>query len=160
MDLIELHFLMDIKIKDDSEVSCSPACSNIVKFYRELNENFIREIEDLKYEGFQLTNAQKRLKEKIESQAKDYRRIQQEYSIKANQLLFAKEEIVKLTTEIGVLKAQFAEADFYFKKFETSSTVVENMLANHLKYTTEEKTKKGLGYNNVLPPFNHNYTPH
>ena len=40
-----------------------------------------------------------------------------------------------------------------------SGTLVENMFTNHLKYTTKNKTKKGLGYNHVPPPYNHNYVP-
>ena len=82
-----------------STISC-PNCLETMKTYRELNDNLLRELENVKYNGFQLRKAQKPLKEKLEAQTTDYKRIQDEHSVTANQLLQAKEEILKLTTEI------------------------------------------------------------
>ena len=151
MDTLQHAFMVSLP----SEVSTNscPNCIETMKTYCELNDKLIRELEDAKYNGYQLRKAQKPLKEKLDAQTKDYRRIHKEYSDAANQLIHTKEEILRLNTEIGTLKAQLAESDLQFKKFEMSGTLVENMFTNHLKYTTENKTKKGLGYNHVPPPW-------
>ena len=139
-----LQHAFTVSSTPEANNSCSSqACADKIKFYCEANDKLIRELEDARYNGYQLRKAQKPLKEKLDAQTKDYRRIQQEYSVAANQLLYEKEEILKLTTEIGNLKAQLAESALHFKKFEMSGTLVENMFTNHLKYTTENKTKKG-----------------
>ena len=60
-----------------SETSCSPSCVVKFKSCREQIDSLIREIEDLRYDGYTLRKSQKPLKEKLEAQTKDYKRIQQ-----------------------------------------------------------------------------------
>ena len=116
----------------------------------------IREVEDLKYDGYTLRKSKKPLKEKLEAQTKDYHRIQEEYSVKCCHYKDAKNKIEKLTAELDALKAKFQGANFNFKKIDVSSEKVETMIENHIKF--KDQTTEGLGYNNVPPPFNENYT--
>lgn len=143
--------------KEVSETLCSQACSNKVKQYREQHELLIRGIEDLKYEGYTLRKAQKPLKEKLEAQTKDLKRIKEEYSIKCEHYHYAQEKIANLTAELDALKNKFENADFNFKKFAVSSEKLESMIEKQIKW--QGKKNVGLGYNNVPPPFNDNYTP-
>ena len=39
-----------------NEVSCTPSCEDTIKILREHNDLLKREVEDLKYEGYQLRN--------------------------------------------------------------------------------------------------------
>ncbi|KAL4583301.1 hypothetical protein LXL04_007871 [Taraxacum kok-saghyz] len=140
-----------------SETSCSPSCSAKLKSCREQIDLLIREGEDLKYHGYTLRKSQKPLKEKLEGQTKDFNGMQEELSVKNCQYKYVKNKIELLTAELDTLKAKFKNADFNFKKFEVSSTKFETMIENHLKF--KDQTTEGLGYNNVPPPFNDNYTP-
>lgn len=95
----------------------------------------------------------------MEAAVKDFKRIAQEHSVTSSNLIFAKEDIAKLTAELDALKAKYQDAEFNFKKFDVSSTVVETMIEKQLRFKNQDKDKKGLGYNSVPPPFNDNYTP-
>ena len=44
--------------KEVNETSCSQACSDTIKLYRDQYDLLIREIKDLKYEGYTLKKAQ------------------------------------------------------------------------------------------------------
>ena len=143
--------------KEVSEISCSQACIDTIKFYRQQHELLIRVEKDLKNEIYNIKKDQKPLKEKVEAQAKDLTRIKEEYSQKCVHYRFAKEEIAKLTAELDTLKAKFEKADFNFKKFDVSSNVVETMIEKQLQF--QFKKRVGLGYNSVPPPFNDHYTP-
>ena len=74
------------------------------------------EIEDLRYDGYTLRKSQKPLKEKLEAQTKDYKRMQDELSVKTCHLIFSKEKIEKLTAELDALNVKFKDAEFNFKK--------------------------------------------
>ncbi|KAL4556840.1 hypothetical protein LXL04_035004 [Taraxacum kok-saghyz] len=145
------------EIEKVSETSCSPACSAKHKSDREQVDLLIRDIEDLKYDGYTLRKSQKPLKEKLEAQTKDYHRMQEELSVKTCQYKYTKNQLELLTVELDTLKGKFKNADFNFKKFEVSSAKVETMIENQLKFKNQKT--EGLGYNNVPPPYNDNYTP-
>ena len=69
---------LSLKHPDEvSETSCSPSCVTKFKSCREQIDSLIREIEDLKYDGYTLRKSQKHFKEKLEAQTKDYKRIQE-----------------------------------------------------------------------------------
>ena len=70
-------------IDEVSNISCSQACIDKFKSCREQIDSLIREIEDLKYDGYTLRKSQKPFKGKLEGQKKDYKRIQEEFSIKS-----------------------------------------------------------------------------
>ena len=124
--------------KEVSETSCSQACIDKIKRYREHNELLIREVEELKYDGYPLRKGQKPLKVKLEAQTKDLKTIKEEYSVKRCHNLFAKEKIANLTAELDALKAKFKDADFNFKKFDLSSAKIESMSDNHLKWQDKQ----------------------
>ena len=55
------------KTKEVSGTSCSQSCVDKIKLYCEQNDLLIREVEDLKYDGYTLRKSQKPLKEKLEA---------------------------------------------------------------------------------------------
>ncbi|KAL4572359.1 hypothetical protein LXL04_019132 [Taraxacum kok-saghyz] len=63
------------RTEEVSEISCTPACIAKYKNCREHVDSLIREIEDIKYDGYVLRKSEKPLKEKLDAQTKDYRRI-------------------------------------------------------------------------------------
>ena len=81
-----------------------------------------------------LEKSQKPLKEKLEAQTKDYRRVQEELSVKSCLYDIAKQKIITLTAELNASNARFKDAEFNFRKFEVSSEKVEIMIENHLKF--------------------------
>ncbi|KAL4573443.1 hypothetical protein LXL04_020249 [Taraxacum kok-saghyz] len=114
-------FMVSVSTKDEkvSKTSCSPSCTAKHILCKEQMDSLIREIEDLKYDGYELRKAQKPLKEQLEAKTKDFKQVYEELYV--------------------------------------SSAKVETMIEKQLKFK-DQKTE-GLGYNNVQPPFNDNYTP-
>ena len=58
-----------------SETSCTPACIAKYKNCREHVDSLIREIEDIRYDGYVLRKSEKSFKEKLDAQTKEYRRV-------------------------------------------------------------------------------------
>ena len=119
-EMMELQFTFMVSTapstKAVSETSCSQAYSDKIKHYRNQHDLLIREIEDLKYEGYTLRKAQKPLKEKLVAQTKDLKRIKEEYNTKCEHYDYAQEKIASLTADLNTLKMKFENADFNFKK--------------------------------------------
>ena len=92
----------------------------------------------------------------MEAAVSDFHRIQHEFSEKSGHLKDVKAKIGFLTAELEALKEKYNDADFNFKKFDVSSEVVETMIEKQLKFKNQKT--KGLGYGQVPPPFNDNYT--
>ncbi|KAL4587548.1 hypothetical protein LXL04_000419 [Taraxacum kok-saghyz] len=139
-----------------SETSCSPACIAKYKSCREQVDLLIREIEDLRYDGYTLRKAIKQ--QALENKTTDYERVLNELvELKNNELPLAKYNINRLTAELAASNARFKNAEFNFKKFDVSSEKVEVMIENQMKW--QDKQGEGLGYSAVPPPFDNNYTP-
>ena len=81
-----------------SDTSCSPACSAKHKHDREQIDLLIRDIEDIKYDGYQLRKTQKPINEKLEAQTKDLKRVKDELSGKNNLYNLAQFTISKLNS--------------------------------------------------------------
>jgi len=56
------------------------------------------------------------------------------------------------------LKSKFENVYFHFKKFDCSSEKVEKMINTQLNYRPKEVRNKGIGYVEIPPPFNENYS--
>ncbi|MEX5491476.1 hypothetical protein ABFV43_22050, partial [Pseudomonas fulva] len=56
-----------------SEISCSPSCSAKLKLCKEQIDSLIREIEDLRYDGYTLRKAMKQ--QALANRTKDYERV-------------------------------------------------------------------------------------
>ena len=63
-----------------------------------------------------------------------------------------------LTTELISLKSKFENAEFNFRKFDCSSDQVEKKLACQLRFKEKDMRNKGLGFAEIPPPFNQNYS--
>jgi chromosome segregation ATPase len=112
---------------------CSKKCSNKIKSYQEkivlLNkqledkskvhseqvQNLTIRLEDYSYEIYQLKKGQRPLKEKCEAAVSDFERIAEENSINKAYLIFAKEDIAKLTAELEALKSKLKNTESNFK---------------------------------------------
>ncbi|KAL4582814.1 hypothetical protein LXL04_007375 [Taraxacum kok-saghyz] len=152
-------FMVSVSTEEEkvSKTSCTPSCTAKHILCKEQMDSLIREIEDLKYDGYELRKAQKLLKEQLEAKTKDFKQVYEELYLKTNKYKMALYNIRRLTAELETSNTKFKNADFNFKKFEVSSAKVETMIEKQLKFK-DQKTE-GLGYNNVPPPFNDNYTP-
>ena len=102
----------------------------------------IRDIEDIKYDGYTLRKAQKPIREKLEAQTKDYKRVKDElYDLKQTYAM-AQYNINRLTAELAASNARFKDAEFNFKKFDVPSEKIEVMIENHLQY--KDQSTEGL----------------
>ena len=145
----------EVSCSHSCEVSCSQSCEDTIKFLRDQIDLFKREVEDLRYEGYQLRKGQKPLKAELEAKTKDFRKLQEDYSNKCENYDYIKRQNVELLTKLDTLKGKFETANFDFKKFDVSSELVSNMIDHCLQF--KQNQQKGLGYDNVPPPFNHTY---
>ena len=57
--------------------------------------------------------------------------------------------------EVESLKGKFETAKLNVRKYDFSSEVVANMIDHCIQF--KHNQSKGLGYDNVPPPFNHTY---
>ncbi|TLX68899.1 hypothetical protein E9993_23150, partial [Labilibacter sediminis] len=123
----------------DNSYSCSQACKDKIaslnklledraKAYQEQVDNLNRQLEDYSYEIYQLKKGQRPLKEKCEAAVRDYKRIAEEHSITGSYLIFAKEDIAKLTAELDALKEKYKENEFNIKKFDASRPAAESLI--------------------------------
>ncbi|TLX69632.1 hypothetical protein E9993_22845, partial [Labilibacter sediminis] len=141
-----------------SDTSCSQACIAKMNWYKEQLEIMTRKAEDLSYEKYELKKEMKPLKVKLEATTKDFKRIAEENSVNRGWLRLEKEENAKLTAELEALKAKYQDNEFSIRKFDASRTAVETLIDEQTRYRNQDKEKKGIGYNEVPPPWNDNYT--
>ena len=62
---------------------------------------------------------------------------------------------MEVTTKLDTLQNKFDNAYFNFRKFDVSCEVVASMIEHNLQFKVNQQ--KGLGYDKVPPPYNHNY---
>ncbi|MFS7987840.1 hypothetical protein Hanom_Chr11g01027581 [Helianthus anomalus] len=65
-------------------------------------------------------------------------------------------ELDSVRAELEFVTRKYQQNEININKFDTSSQVVQNMCNMQLAY--KENKGKGLGYNQVPPPYNHNYS--
>ncbi|KAL8257626.1 hypothetical protein R6Q59_029667 [Mikania micrantha] len=127
------------------------------KWYQSLTllaKNFSKneDLQDLKRSKGALARIEKALKEKMEAQKKDLSRLQEDLSVKCCHYRDAKDKIQDLSDEIEKLKAKYNDAEFSFKKFESSSQILNNMLDQQLhkndkgELEKEEANEKHMTY--------------
>ena len=146
----------EVSCSQSCEVSCMLSSEDTVKFLREQIDLLKKEVEDLRYEGYHLRKGQKPLKAELEAKTKDFRKLQEEYSNKCENYNYIKRQIVVVTEEHDALKIKCRKTDVSFKNYTASSQTVECLYETQLKF--KENQNKGLGYDSVPPPYNHNYT--
>ena len=138
-----------------NEVSCTPSCEDTIKILREHNDLLKREVKDLKYEGYQLKKGQKPLKAELEEKTKDFRKLQEVYSNKCENYDYIKRQLATITEELDTLKIKCGKTNVSFKNYTASSQTIKCLFETQLKFNDNQN--KGLGYDSVPPPFNHNY---
>ncbi|MFS7900046.1 hypothetical protein Hanom_Chr07g00616451 [Helianthus anomalus] len=65
-------------------------------------------------------------------------------------------ECDSVRVELELLTGKYQQNEINIKKFDTSSKVVQNDCNVQLAFKVNKW--KGFGYNQVAPPYNHNYT--
>ncbi|MFS7935786.1 hypothetical protein Hanom_Chr05g00407661 [Helianthus anomalus] len=65
-------------------------------------------------------------------------------------------ELEFVRAKLELLTGKYQQNEVNIKKLDTSSNVVQDVCNVQLAY--KENQGKGLGYNQVAPPYNHNYT--
>ncbi|KAL4584141.1 hypothetical protein LXL04_008731 [Taraxacum kok-saghyz] len=147
LDLLRSGLTIDINLTDHHN-------ANLAQI--EDSEDAEEQMMDLQH-AFMVSTTPEPKEKKLEAQTKDYRRVQEELSVKSCVYDIAQQKISTLTAELNVSNARFKDAEFNFRKFEVSSENVKIMIENHLKF--KNNSTNGVGYNSVAPPFNDNYTP-
>ena len=144
-----------------NEVSCSHSCEvfctlsseDMIKFLREQIDLLKREVEDLRYKGYQLRKGQKPLKAELEAKTKDFRKLQEEYSNKCENYDYIKRQLAAVIEELDALKIKCGKTDVSFKNYTASSQIVESLFETQLKF--KDNQNKGLGYDNVPVSYTH-----
>ncbi|MFS7934933.1 hypothetical protein Hanom_Chr05g00397491 [Helianthus anomalus] len=65
-------------------------------------------------------------------------------------------ECDSLRAELELLTGKYKQNELHIKKFDTSSDTVHNLCK--VQWAFKENKGKGLGYKQVAPPYNHNYS--
>ncbi|KAD6454818.1 hypothetical protein E3N88_09524 [Mikania micrantha] len=141
------------KVNDDL---CCQSCLDKVILSKSQYSELLEDLHDLKRSKSVLARSEKALKEKVEAQKKDISRLQSDLSVKSCHHIDAKDKIQELSDEIEKLRAKYNDSEFSFKKFESASQIVKNLLDQQLH--GNNKRSLGLGYKSVPPPFKDNYT--
>ncbi|MFS7906755.1 putative transcription factor interactor and regulator CCHC(Zn) family [Helianthus anomalus] len=99
---------------------------------------------------------EKLYKDKIEAQRKDIIKLKDDVSVKTAHFLEAQEKVCILAKELEDIKERYQINELNIKKFDSSSKLVKNLCDQQLAY--KKKKGCGLGFNQVPPPYNDNYT--
>ncbi|XP_052627661.1 uncharacterized protein LOC128134219 [Lactuca sativa] len=116
-EMMELQLALMVTTSSEpkkSEVnlpSCSFACKEYVTLLRNEIQTLRRQVEDLKYEGYQLRKGQKPLKAQLEAKTKDFRKIQSEFSEKCEIYDYTKRQLDAVTKELDELKIKSGKID-------------------------------------------------
>ncbi|MFS7935433.1 hypothetical protein Hanom_Chr05g00403361 [Helianthus anomalus] len=137
-------------------VFCTPECRERVETYRLHNAKLIQDYNDIKRKIFYLTKNEKFFKEKIKAQRKDIIQLKDDVSVKTAHYLEVKEKICVLTKELEEIKEKYQINEINIKNYESSSKLVKDLCDLQLAY--KRKKGCGLGFNQVPPPYNNNYT--
>ncbi|MFS7971873.1 putative transcription factor interactor and regulator CCHC(Zn) family [Helianthus anomalus] len=137
-------------------VFCTPECRKRNEAYRLHNAELIQDYNDIKNKNFTLSKNEKLYKDKIEAQRKDIIKLKDDVSVKTAHFLEAQEKVCILTKELEDIKERCQINELNIKKFDSSSKLVKNLCDQQLAY--KKKKGCGLGFNQVPPPYNDNYT--
>ncbi|KAJ0524629.1 hypothetical protein HanHA300_Chr09g0302681 [Helianthus annuus] len=145
-------------------VFCTPECRERNEAYRLHNAELIQDYNDIKNKNFTLSKNEKLYKDKIEAQRKDIIKLKDDdvyddvydVSVKTAHFLEAQEKVCMLITELEDIRERYQINELNIKKYESSSKLVKNLCDQQLAY--KKKKGCGLGFNQVPPPYNDNYT--
>ncbi|MFS7974348.1 putative transcription factor interactor and regulator CCHC(Zn) family [Helianthus anomalus] len=148
--------VQEMTVEDTISVFCTPECRERVEAYRIHNAELIEDYNEIKRKNFTLTKNEKLFKEKIEAQRKDIVQLKDDVSVATAQLIIVKEKLCEVTKELENVRDKYQINQFNIKKFDSSSKLVKNLCDQQLAY--KENKGRGLGFNQVPPPYNDNYT--
>ncbi|MFS7932533.1 putative transcription factor interactor and regulator CCHC(Zn) family [Helianthus anomalus] len=146
----------EITKEETLSVFCTPECRKRVEAYHLHNAELIQDYQDIKNKNFTLSKNEKLYKDKIEAQRKDIIKLKDDVSVKTTHFLEAQEKVCILTKELEDIRERYQINELNIKKFDSSSKLVKNLCDQQLAY--KKKKGCGLGFNQVPPPYNDNYT--
>ncbi|KAJ0575910.1 putative nuclear polyadenylated RNA-binding protein Nab2/ZC3H14 [Helianthus annuus] len=142
---------------------CTEPCRNRVAQLRALNSKMMDDYNSVmaKYIGLRENN--KILYEKIDALKKDIAQLHRDVNQQQcwvhdykHRLTVKTLECDSVKGELELLTGKYKQSELNIKKFDTSSDTVRNLCDVQLAY--KENKGKGLGYKQVPPPYNHNYS--
>ncbi|MFS7890064.1 hypothetical protein Hanom_Chr00s000006g01614371 [Helianthus anomalus] len=142
---------------------CTDPCRNKVAQLRALNSKMMNDYNRVITQCINLRYRNKLLTEKVEAEKKDIAQLhfdvnQQQcwvydYKTRLNEKTL---ECDSVRAELELLTGKYQQNEINMKKVDTSSKIVQDVCDVQLAY--KKNKGKGLGYNQVAPPYNHNYT--
>ncbi|KAJ0767171.1 putative nuclear polyadenylated RNA-binding protein Nab2/ZC3H14 [Helianthus annuus] len=142
---------------------CIEPCRNKVAQLRALNSKMMDDYNSAMTQCIGLRQRNKLLTEKVEAQKKDIAQLHldlnQQHSWVHDYKTILNAKILEcdsVRAELELLTGNYQQNELNMKKFDASSKVVQDMCDVQLAY--KKNKGKGLGYNQVTPPYNQNYT--
>ncbi|KAL8218016.1 hypothetical protein R6Q57_021389 [Mikania cordata] len=93
-------------------------------------------------------------KRKVDAERRDISQLKELLSDKESNYRDARRRIYELSSELEQDNTQLSKTKIKADKYEYASTLVANMI----DFQSWRKEKIGLGFTEVKPPFNHNYS--
>ncbi|KAL8204448.1 hypothetical protein R6Q57_010071 [Mikania cordata] len=118
------------------------------------NDALIKEVTKLKYYNFEFLKNEEIFKKKLDSEKRDISKLKEPLSDKESTYRDAKHRIADIASELDQVKTELSTSKIREENYEYSSNLVAKMIDVEIK--GREPTR--LGYSEVKPPFNHNYS--
>ncbi|KAL8224053.1 hypothetical protein R6Q57_019528 [Mikania cordata] len=132
---------VDDKRNEVTENLCSTSCiEKVFKYRRNFNSEFL--------------NNEEIFKKKLDAERRDISKLKELLSDKESSYWDAKRQIEEITLELNQVKTKLSKTKIRAKKYDYSSNLGAKMI--NVEIRGREATR--LGYSEVKPPFNHNYS--
>ncbi|KAD3640176.1 hypothetical protein E3N88_29399 [Mikania micrantha] len=145
---------VDEKRNEVTENLCSTSCIEKAFKYRSHNETLIKEVTKLKYFNSEFLKNKEIFKKKLDAERRDISMLKELLSDKESNYRDAKRQIAKITLELEQVKTGLSKTKIRVEKYDYSSNLVAKMIDVEIR----GREPMGLGYSEVKPPFNHNYS--
>ncbi|KAJ9543719.1 LOW QUALITY PROTEIN: hypothetical protein OSB04_023426 [Centaurea solstitialis] len=134
---------------------CSDSCLETVKKYRDHNQTMSDSIKKMERDRREYV----KIIDNLEDQIKGYKANELQFEYDHNYWKWEKKEygrkLSKVREELDCAKRELTNAKEDLDKFSKSSKALESII----KAQVTDDLKRGIGYNNTLPPYNQNYIP-
>ncbi|KAI3745946.1 hypothetical protein L6452_08358 [Arctium lappa] len=134
---------------------CTQNCINIVKRYRDHNQNMRDDLKRLEKDIKDYV----RIVERFEEQIKGFQANELQHSYDTNYWKWEKNDLeLQLTRskeESEKLRGELAKVKLDVEKFSNASKAMDSLLQTQI----HDKLRRGIGYNATPPPYNNNYIP-
>mgnify|MGYP003330837915 CR=1 FL=1 len=134
---------------------CSQICIQTVNKYREQNTKVNNSFNRMNEERISALNAIITLEKQIKAYQKNEEQFDYDLKYARWERDCARDDIEDLKKELAQVRAEKEQMKIDIGKLENASKSVNSVIQAQI----HDKIKAGVGYNQVPPPFNHNYIP-